>query len=100
VSPPNRRTVAGSSEEIGERLRAPVLASDHQGNDVEVLGGTFEQLGEEQAATADYGEFGELTLIGQNFTEGFQRFFEGPRREHTSTLTSRIEKIKFSNREG
>lgn len=86
----------GGSEKIGEGLRAPVLAIDHQSNDVEILGGTFEQLGKEQAAAADDGEFGVLALIGQNLAEGFQRFFEGPRREHSSTLISRVEKIKCS----
>lgn len=36
--------------------RAPVLASDDQCDDVEVLGGPLEELGEEQTAATDHCE--------------------------------------------
>lgn len=86
------------SEEIGERSSAPVLAADHEAT-TSSLGGTSEQLREEQATAANDSELRALALVGRNFTQSFPRFFEGPRREDTSALTARIEKIKCANRE-
>lgn len=42
---------------------ARLLARDDQCDNVEVLGGTFEELGEEQTAAANHDELGVVTLV-------------------------------------